>query len=203
MDHLKELPQAIECLLFAAGDAVPIERLAEVAGVPPEVAEAALADLARQLEDRGLQVLRVAGGYTLGTRPEYAHFLARLREPPKERLSGAALEVLAIVAYRQPATRAEVDRVRGVDSSAALHTLLTKRLIATQGRKRAPGRPRLYGTTDVFLRAFGLAGLKDLPELPGDFARQIRQMRLDEAAEDEQEPGPGAAAAPDGPGAEV
>lgn len=177
------LPQAIECLLFAAGDAISLARLAELCDVPEEVARLALQDLGRLLEDGGLQVMRVAGGYTLGTRPEYAAYLARLREPPKERLSAAALEVLAVVAYRQPVTRAEIDRVRGVDSSGSLHTLLGKRLVGGQGRKQAPGRPRLYGTTEVFLRAFGLASLDDLPELPGDFARQVRQLQLEAEAE--------------------
>lgn len=182
MDDLRDLPQAIECLLFASGEALPVERLAELCCVPREIVVQGLEELGRLLENRGLQLLRGPDGYTLATRPEYGEYLARLREPPKERLSAASLEVLAVIAYRQPVTKAEIDRVRGVDSSGPLHTLLEKRLIACVGRKDAPGRPMLYGTTDVFLKAFGLSSLADLPELPGDFTRQARQLRLDDRA---------------------
>jgi len=180
MDCLADLPQALECLLFAAGDALPVERLAELCRVSVETALRGLQELEELLENRGLQLLRVPDGYTLATRPQYADYVARLREPPKERLSAAGLEVLAIVAYRQPVTKAEIDRVRGVDSSGPLHTLLEKRLIACVGRKDAPGRPILYGTTDVFLKAFGLSSLAELPDLPGDFARQARQLKLED-----------------------
>ncbi|MCX7597574.1 MAG: SMC-Scp complex subunit ScpB [Armatimonadetes bacterium] len=182
MDCPQDLPQAIECLLFAAGEALPVERLAELCQVSTETVLHGLAELQKLLDDRGLQVLRGPDGYTLATRPEYAEYLARLREPPKERLSAASLEVLAVVAYRQPVTKAEIDRVRGVDSSGPLHTLLEKRLITCVGRKDVPGRPMLYGTTEVFLKAFGLSSLADLPQLPGDFARQARQLSLDDRA---------------------
>lgn len=182
MDDLRDLPQAIECLLFASGEALAVDRLAELCCVPRDVVLRGLEELRRLLENRGLQLLRGPDGYTLATRPEYAEYLARLREPPKERLSAASLEVLAVIAYRQPVTKAEIDRVRGVDSSGPLHTLLEKRLITCVGRKDAPGRPMLYGTTEVFLKAFGLSSLADLPALPGDFARQARQLRLDDRA---------------------
>jgi segregation and condensation protein B len=88
-----------------------------------------------------------------------------------------------VIAYRQPSTKAEVDRVRGVDSGGSLQSLLAKRLIACVGRKRAPGRPMLYGTTEGFLQAFGLAALEELPELAGDLGSRVRQLRLEEAKE--------------------
>lgn len=198
MDYPQDLPQALECLLFAASDALPVERLAELCRVPKEAVLRGLEELERLLENRGLQLLREPDGYTLATRPQYAEYLARLREPPKERLSAASLEVLAVVAYRQPVTKAEIDRVRGVDSSGPLHTLLEKRLIACVGRKDAPGRPMLYATTDVFLKAFGLSSLADLPSLPSDFARQARQLEFGDPAAAQSEVGEAETAAADG-----
>jgi hypothetical protein len=135
--------------------------------------------------------------------PEFADYVARLREPPKERLSAAALEVLAVIAYRQPSTKAEVDRVRGVDSGGSLQSLLAKRLVACVGRKRAPGRPMLYGTTEGFLQAFGLAALEELPELAGDLGSRVRQLRLEEAKEQAEPTEGGDAVEAAEPGAEV
>ncbi len=172
------LPQAIECLLFAAGDPVTPQRLAELCGVEIGQVEQAIERLCEMLSDHGLQVLRVAGGYTLGTRPEYADYVHRLRQPPAERLSAAALEVLAIVAYRQPVTKPEIDQIRGVDSGSALRSLVAKRLVTTRGRKEGPGRPPLYVTTEYFLRAFGLNDLSELPEAPDGLPARARQMRL-------------------------
>ena len=176
--NLENLPQAVECLLFAAGDPVSPKRLAELCEVSEEEIEQAVAELSQMLEGHGLQVLRVAGGYTLGTRPEYASYVHRLRQPPAERLSAAALEVLAIVAYRQPVTKPEIDQIRGVDSGSALRSLVAKRLVTTRGRKEGPGRPPLYVTTEYFLRAFGLNDLSELPEAPEGLPAQARQMHL-------------------------
>ena len=178
MQPRDDLPRAIECILFAAGEPVPLKRLAEVLDVPPETAAAAVRDLEALLHDRGLQVIKLAGGYALATRPEFAEYVSKLRQRPPERLSAAAVEVLAIVAYRQPVTKPEIDQIRGVDSSSALRSLLAKRMIAIKGRKRAPGRPALYVTTEHFLRAFGLNDLSELPEMPGGLPARARQMRL-------------------------
>jgi segregation and condensation protein B len=183
-----EIAPVVETLLFAAAEPLPLTRLAELLEVSEDETRAALEELARQLDDRGLQVLRTAAGYCLGTRPEFADYVARLREPPKERLSAAALEVLAVIAYRQPATKAEIDRVRGVDSSGSLQSLLAKRLVACLGRKRAPGRPMIYGTTEAFLNAFGLASLDELPDTTGDLGRRVRQLRLDEREQAQETP---------------
>lgn len=188
----EHLAAALQCLLFAATDPLPMARLAELLACPPEVASRALAVLEERLDGGGLQVVRLAGGLTLGTRQEFAEYVQRLREPPPERLSAAALEVLAIVGYRQPITRAEVDAIRGVDSSASLRTLLDKGLVAVRGRKHAPGRPMLFVTTEQFLRTFGLQDLSDLPDVPGAFGQRARQLTLEDLdpsrAEDQVRP---------------
>jgi segregation and condensation protein B len=137
-----------------------------VVGKPPEVVERALQTLEQQLQQQGaIQLMRLAGGYQLATKPEYAPYIVRLLNPPPKRLSRAALEVLAIVAYQQPVTQAEIDALRGVDSSHTIRQLVAKGLLKEVGRKEAPGKPVLYGTTPQFLHYFGLESLEELPEI--------------------------------------
>jgi len=126
-----------------------------------------LAELRRSYEqaDRGLQVIEVAGGYRLVTKPQYAAFVEKLRRPQRIRLSRAALETLAIIAYRQPVTAGEIEQIRGVNSSGVLHTLVERELVSASGRREGPGRPRLYVTTQKFLDVFGIASLDELPPL--------------------------------------
>jgi len=160
-----DLLGALECLLFAAADPLTPAELAEMLEVEPaRVAELAT-ELASRCAGRGLQIVQVAGGYQMCTRPEYGRFIARLHEPERFRLSRAALETLAIVAYRQPVTRPEIEAIRGVNVDGVISTLLQYRLIRECGRKDAPGRPMLYGTTEDFLQHFGLNTVRDLPEL--------------------------------------
>ncbi len=153
-------------LMFAADEPLAITDAARVLGVRPRLVEAA----ARQLVEeppRGLIVQRDAERLQLATNPGSAEFVRRLRgDDSQTRLSGAALEVLAIVAYRQPITRAEIDAVRGVNSDRALATLLAHGLVAEVGRREAVGRPSLFGTTLTFLEHLGLRSLDDLPPLP-------------------------------------
>jgi len=165
-----DLSQAIECLLFASTEPLTRERLAEVLEVTPEQVDEGLAELRARLEGRGLQVVGLAGGYHLATRPEHATYVHRLLQPPPARLSPQALEALALIAYRQPITRPEVDAVRGVNSQHALASLTEKGLVTTVGRRDAPGRPVLYATTPHFLSSFGLRELGELPSL-----EQLRQ----------------------------
>lgn len=113
-----------------------------------------------------MQLKQLAGGYQLATKPEYAPYIARLLNPPPKRLSRAVLETLAIVAYEQPVTQAQIDALRGVDSSHTVRQLLERGLIQEVGRKDAPGKPTLYGTTKQFLHYFGLNSLEELPERP-------------------------------------
>jgi segregation and condensation protein B len=128
--------------------------------------EELVAELSRGYEGRGLQLIKVAGGWKLCTRPQYAPFISRMHEPTRVRLSRAALETLAIIAYRQPITRPEMEAIRGVNVDGVISTLLNYSLIEEKGRKEAPGRPMLYGTTTDFLSHFGLNSVEDLPALP-------------------------------------
>jgi segregation and condensation protein B len=164
--HLTDILYA---LLFVAEAPLTLETLAEVVGKPPEVVERALQTLEQQLQQQGaIQLMRLAGGYQLATKPEYAPYIVRLLNPPPKRLSRAALEVLAIVAYQQPVTQAEIDALRGVDSSHTIRQLVAKGLLKEVGRKEAPGKPVLYGTTPQFLHYFGLESLEELPDLKED-----------------------------------
>jgi segregation and condensation protein B len=169
-DGSDRMSRAVECLLFASPEALSRERLADILEVTPEEAEAALEALRERLDGCGLQVVALAGGYHLATRPEYADCVHRLLQPAPARLSPQALETLALIAYRQPITRPEIDAVRGVNSQHAIASLLEKGLVTTVGRRDAPGRPVVYATTPHFLSTFGLKELGELPNL-----EQLRQ----------------------------
>lgn len=180
-----DLVNALECILFVADEPLPEGRIAAVLGVNDARVRQLVDELSRRLDGSGLQVLKIAGGYKLSTRPAYAHWIEKFREPEPTRLSKAALETLAIVAYRQPITQPEIDAIRGVDSSGVLGTLLEKGLIRQRGRKDAPGRPFLYCTTTEFLAAFGLADLSELPMI--DSLRKASEMTFGVAASQEPE----------------
>jgi len=176
-----KLDAIVEALLFAAARPVPAGQIAEVLEVDEGAVPEIVAALSRTLEGRGLQVVTLAGGYQLSTRPAFAEYLRRLREPEPERLTRAALETLSIVAYRQPITRPEVDAIRGVDSSSVLTSLTEKGLVKIVGRKAAPGRPLLFETTSHFLSSFGLKSLDDLPMLDALRTAAVRQQSLEQA----------------------
>jgi len=164
----ERLKAILESLLFAAGEPVSLNRLAAVLdSVPKEQIRDALIALGSQYAQggRGLTVEEVAGGYQLRTRKEFAPQIRKLLAGKPPRLSRSLLETLAIVAYRQPVTRPEIEQVRGVDCGGVLETLLERRLIKIAGRKEAPGRPMLYATTPEFLEVFGLKDLDSLPDL--------------------------------------
>src|SRR5687768_9219215 len=145
----------IEALLFASDKPLPLEKLAEIAGVKPREALEEI-EVLREEKARigGLRVVEVAGGWQLVTKPHLASFVAQLRDVPRQRLSRAAFEVLAIVAYRQPVTRGEIESLRGVDCGGPLQLLLEKKLLDYAGRKESIGRPWLYATTPLFLEHF-------------------------------------------------
>lgn len=168
-----ELKRAAECVLLVSGGPVTIDQLREVLGAPPQVIHEVLWDLQQDYAGRGVQIQAVAGGYQLCTRPELAEYVQRfLRLDHREPLSQAALETLAIVAYRQPVTRAEIEAVRGVRCEHVLERLMERHLIREVGRRPTLGRPFLYGTTEGFLRYFGLKDLNALPALEGMDPRQ-------------------------------
>lgn len=170
---LDELKRAAESVLLVSGGPVTVEQLTEALGAPPQTVHALLWELQQDYAGRGLQIQAVAGGYQLCTRPELAQYVQRfLRLDHREPLSQAGLETLAITAYRQPVTRAEIEAVRGVRSDHILERLLERHLIREVGRKQALGRPILYGTTEGFLRYFGLKDLSELPALEGDDPRR-------------------------------
>ncbi len=159
-----DLRNIIECLLLARGGILKIGEIKKVLEVTEAEIRATLTALTVEYGGRGLQIQEVASGYRLCTRPEYgAHVQRLVRLGELDPLTRATLEVLAIVAYRQPVTRAEVDVVRGVQSVHHLLKLQDRRLIREVGRKPGPGRPILYGTTEGFLRYFGLRDLSALP----------------------------------------
>jgi segregation and condensation protein B len=193
-----EEKRILEALVLAGGEPLAPARLAKVV---PGLTASRARELALELraeyerDGRGFELVEVAGGFQLRTRPELAEWLQRLERERPARLSRAALETLAVVAYRQPATRAEVEHVRGVDCGPVLRSLLERHLVRIAGHRDAPGRPMLYGTTRRFLEVFGLASLDELPSLR-DLEELVKSAA--EAAEGtegagEEEP-PGAAA---------
>ncbi len=161
----KALRGAVECLLLVAAGPVPLERLAEGIGCSVEETRALVQELQEAYEGHGLMIQEVAGGYQLCTRPEYGDYVRRFLEVQPEPLSPAALETLAIVAYREPVTRAEIEAIRGARSDHHLRRLLERGLIREVGRKPGPGQPVLYGITERFLRRFGLRDRSELPPL--------------------------------------
>lgn len=179
--EIKELESALEGVLFAAGEPVPVERLC----LGLEVDRPTLDAVAQQLMDqysyerRGIRMIRLDTSYQLVSAPEYAPYIRKTLESRKPaKLSQPALEVLAIIAYYQPVTRAYVDQVRGVDSSYTISLLLERELIEEAGRLAVPGRPVLFKTTKNFLRSFGMSSLDELPELP-DSTQEGAQMTLE------------------------
>lgn len=157
--------QLVEALLFVAGEPVTVAQLAKAAAVPPDAIEAALDALAAQT-GRGLRVQRLGDRVQLVSVPEAAAAIERLLGvQASARLSAAALETLAIIAYRQPITRAQIEAVRGVDSGGVVRALLARDLITEAGRLETVGRPMLFAVTELFMRQFGLASLADLPPL--------------------------------------
>lgn len=160
-----QLSRALECVLFVATEPVPVKTLVEVLQADEEQIGSALCALEERLQTSGLQLVQVAGGYQLCTRPEFAETVARYLQPQPSKLSRAALETVAIIAYRQPITLPEIEAIRGVQSDGVIRTLLQRGLIQEVGRKQTAGRPVLYGTTPQFLHYFGLNSLEELPEL--------------------------------------
>lgn len=178
----------LEAVLFAAAEPVPLNRLVKLLGAWPRAAvKEALDELGQALieEGRGLRLAETAGGLQLRSAAECAPWVRRFFAEKPPRLSRAVLETLAIVAYRQPATRGEVEAVRGVNCDAVLGALLTRNLIHVVGRRQSPGRPVEYGTTEAFLELFSLKDLNELPDLPEPEAL----ARLIEEAEAQQELG--------------
>lgn len=177
----RELKAILEAVLFVSPEPVPVARLISILGMvsKAEVVQA-LGVLAHDLdrEGRGIQLVQVAGGYRLVTKQEYGPWLKRIdKAKTAQKLSRSALESLAIIAYKQPLVRAEIEEIRGVETSGVLRTLCERKLVRIVGRKDVPGRPIMYGTTKFFLEHFGLQDLSQLPPL-----REFKELGESEQA---------------------
>ena len=164
------MDKIIEALLFASGDPLTLRELVKATDSDADTVLAALQTLRNRYTEResALQIVEIAAGFQLATRPAFAPYIGKLLAPHANRLSKPALETVTIIAYRQPCTQAEMEAVRGVSCDGVLKTLIDRELIADAGRKNAPGRPLLYATTPGFLHYFGMASITDLPEIAGD-----------------------------------
>jgi segregation and condensation protein B len=178
----------LEAILFASGDSVSEEKLCSVLGTDIDT----LTNIARSLSDyydynrRGIKLIKMDNRYQLCSRADYGREVRNVLETRRRPvLTQSALEVLAIIAYRQPVTKAYVEQVRGVDSDYTIGSLIDKGLIEACGRLDVPGRPILYKTTEVFLRSFGISSLDTLPELPDLKNEYAEQLSLDNNAEEE------------------
>jgi len=167
------LRNSIEAILFVAMEPVTLSQLREATGATDKELKTALGELQVAMKERGLCVREVGGGYRFFSNPTYREHVERYLMPPKTYMSPQSLETLAIVAYLQPVTRAEVESIRGVNVDAVMGTLEQRQLIRELGRKEVVGRPILYGTTTEFLEAFGLRTLDELPPLPEDAPRRV------------------------------
>lgn len=174
--EVKEVQAAIEAILFASGEPVPVDRFVEVLGVDKLTVRRLLAVLEERINSgtSGIQLIRVEDAYQMTTRAEYAVFVREALDLKRTvPLSPAAMEALAIVAYNQPVTKGYIEEVRGVDCSGIVSNLVTKGLIEEKGRLEVPGKPILYGTTNVFLRCFGLKSITELTP--------VQELRQEEA----------------------
>ena len=184
--ELNESIAIIEAVMFAHGDPITPEKLAEASGIDVETTAKLIEQLQRRynVQESGLQVIRLNDVFQITTRPEYSAYIKSALETRKQQpLSQAAMETLSIIAYNQPVTKSFVEQVRGIDSSSVVNTLVERDLLEEAGRLDLPGRPVAYRTTDTFLRCFGISSLKELPPLPN----QGGQLDFDELAELELE----------------
>ncbi|MDY0212451.1 MAG: SMC-Scp complex subunit ScpB [Desulfuromonadaceae bacterium] len=175
-----DLKACVEAVLFSSDSALSMAKLEQIFEVDTQELRLALQQLQHecQQEGRGVVLQEVAGGFQLRTRPEYAHWIMQLKRTRHMNLSRAATETLAIIAYRQPVTRAEIEALRSVDSGGIVRTLLEKDLVRVAGKKDAPGRPLIYATSTRFLEVFGLNSLEDLPSLR-DFKTDELEFELE------------------------
>ena len=178
-----KIPYAIEGILFAAGEPVKTAKLAAVLEIEIEAVEEAVSLLKYDYDtnERGLMIIDIDDGYQICSRPEYYNYIQIiLGDQRRQALSNAAMEALAITAYKQPITRGQIEYIRGVNSDSAVNRLVERGLIEECGRLDAPGRPVLYRTTQGFLRCFGLTSPKDLPELDmSKLSPEYEQIALD------------------------
>lgn len=160
-----DLKNVLECMLFVSPQPLTAKRIAQALQIDELEIERMMHDLRLDFGNRGIHIIRVAEGYQMCTKPQYASYVSLLLKPERQRLSRAALETVAIVAYRQPITQPEVEAIRGVNSDGVMRTLTDRGLIRQLGKRDTPGRPMMYGTSEEFLCHFGLNDLSDLPDI--------------------------------------
>ena len=180
----------IEALLFAVGEPVSADQIAKVLEVETKEAIEAVEVLKERYdrEHRGMQILRLENAFQMTTRPEYYPNVQKMyRSGQKITLSETQMETLAIIAYKQPVTKQEIADIRGVQSDAVVNRLVEYNLVMEKGRRKTPGRPVLFGTTDDFLRNFGLSSVKDLPGLDPANVQAMEQLTLEQAEQNETE----------------
>ena len=173
----RDTKSVLEALLFLSGEVLGVSAIKDILEIPEAEIKRVMEELITEYRERntGLMIVEIANGYQMVTNPAYGEWIKKFKTTHlSSRLSLPSLETLAIIAYKQPIIRAEIEQIRGVNSDSAIRTLYEKRLIKIMGRKEAPGRPFLYGTTREFLQYFGL---KDLTELP-----TLKEMIREEAA---------------------
>ena len=166
--NLDELMAPLEAVLFASGDPVSVQQLRAIFDIDADSLNELLVSLQQKLEERhsGLIVQQVAGGWQMATRQEVFSYVEKLTETKDKKLSAAAMETLSIIAFKQPITKQEIEHIRGVHIEKVLAKLIELELVRELGRKEVLGRPILYGTTEGFLKCFGLNEISDLPDLP-------------------------------------
>ena len=178
------IPSLLQALLFANGEPLSLERIVEVTTLAKDVIRENITILKEKLRcnDYGFELIEVAGKYQLRTKLEFGAYIRLLKQEKPKKLTQTALETLAIIAYRQPVVRSDIEKIRGVDTTPALKTLLERNLIKIVGHQSSPGNPGLYGTTEEFLKLFGLKGLPELPTL-----REIDAFVKDPGENEERE----------------
>ena len=178
---------ALEAILFAYGNSVQKDRLMETLSLTEEELEEAVKKLEEDYASsgRGITITRLEDSYQLGTKSDYYEPLIRLAKNPRRyTLTDTVIETLSIIAYKQPVTKAEIEKIRGVSSDHAVNRLIEYDLIEEVGRLDAPGKPLLFGTTEQFLRAFGVSSISDLPEMSEDLKEELKEQAIIEASEE-------------------
>ena len=182
--EIQKLEGIIEAILFTMGGAVEISRIAKAVEEPEERIKEVVSSMQKRYEeeDRGISIIELEDSYQMWTKPETYEYLIRIaKQPKKQVLSDVLLETLSIIAYKQPVTKIEIEKIRGVKSDHAVNKLVEYNLVCEVGRLDAPGRPLLFGTTEEFLRRFSVQKLEDLPGIDPDQMEQFKEEAEDEA----------------------
>lgn len=180
---LDELEAIIEAILFTMGEAVEVDRIAEAVGHDVDTVRKVIRNMMDQYEasNRGIQIIELDGAFQLGTKPEMYESIIKITHIPKKNiLTDVLLETLTIIAYKQPITKAEIEQIRGVKCDHAVNKLVEYNLVGEVGRLNAPGRPIQFGTTEEFLRSFGISNIDDLPEPEADMVENFKQEAEEE-----------------------